>query len=302
MNLNSAAIDVHPPRARPGIKRWRSWFYFIYRIRRPHFKVEERIREEFETWSADRLPWPVFWRMLVPGWPQLYLGRGDPGRIFLGGYFFTLLLGLALAGSTLGNIFLGLAISCHACSILNITITHARHLSSRVFYSFACVVMLMVLVYGPAEWLIGRVAVPRQFLVDVPPINAGEVFLYNPSAYHHSPPQNGDVVYYRMNRTVFGGRYDLRTPEVVGRVFAGPHQTFTCAEGRILVDGRPPAVPLDYVLPSDHNASIVVPENCHLVITQLPFAGIQFVTVLERDIYGKVYWRTQPWSHFGKVR
>ena len=55
--------------------------------------------------------------MLVPGWPQHYLGHSRRGRIFLWLYLVLLLLGLLSLGTTTAAVLLGLAVAVHVPAV-----------------------------------------------------------------------------------------------------------------------------------------------------------------------------------------
>jgi signal peptidase I len=319
-----AAIDVHPPRARPAIKRLRSRFYFFYRMRRPFPRLEENIRRQFDALYQDRLPLGVFLRMPIPGWPQFYLGRSQLGKIFLGTYLSMLSIALFWAGTTFGGMAMGVAIACHASSILNVTIARNSDISSRFFYSIACFFCIMTLIYGPSTWLINQVAAPQQFLVDIPPIQAGDVVLYNPSAYRSTEPQVGDLVMYMLpNRVVLnpGNHTQINIGEqpIAGRIIAGPKQTVTVENQQFYIDGKPSPWQLSVPV-KNSDAPLLpreLPSDCYYIISDIgPIDNIPTAVAIQpmevpmaqrhREIYihyilGKIYWRTQPITRFGPI-
>ena len=109
--------------------------------------------------------------------------------------------GLLFIGTALGWLLLGLAISLHAASILDIVATSVVDFRQRLIYSGVAMFVLAAVVYYPAGRLLARVATPQQFNLAAPPFEAGDVVLVNPSAYRWSDPQPGDVVHYRLLRT-----------------------------------------------------------------------------------------------------
>ncbi len=201
---------------RPG-RRWAS-------------KGADAVANQLTSLKNDRIPLRVILRMVIPGWPQFFLSRRLQGRIFLGGFLICLPLGLFFAGTALGGLLLGLVLSFHAASIIDIVIFFARERDSRLVYSLACMILVGAVIYFPSIWLITRVAVPQQFMLDAAPFLAGDVIIYNPSAYRRTAPQIGDVVMYRLPYARFdmpgrGGHghaiYNFTGQLIAGRVLAG---------------------------------------------------------------------------------
>ena len=106
LNLDSIAIDVHPPRASRASKRLRRWI-----PRRSLYRARDRASEELRR-TADhlmvdqRLPLPergTAHRLLVPGWAHLHMGLTIRGRVFLGAYLLLLVLGMIGLGERPGS-------------------------------------------------------------------------------------------------------------------------------------------------------------------------------------------------------
>jgi signal peptidase I len=256
--------------------------------------------------------------MLVPGWPQFYLGRKTFGRIFLFGYLSYLLLGILFIGTTPGALLLGLAIAFHASSIADVVIAHADNNESRVLYSLACLSLVALVLYLPPYHLISRVAMAQQFVVDLPPFQAGDVIIYNPSAYRQSDPQIGDIVFFhlpnmriqrRQNRqNVF---FDFIGQEVVGRVIALPGQKVTFDKGRLMINDEPSPWSQLFSARFKEGYAVTVPDNSFFILTEpgdqafnrIPDdLWMQFSTVPRERISGRVFFRTQPLSRFGYIR
>jgi signal peptidase I len=255
--------------------------------------------------------------MVVPGWPQYYLGRKLQGSIFLWGYLTCLPLGMLYAGTNLGALLLGLAISLHASSVADLVIAHADDRESRVMYSIGCLSLIGLALYFPAFQLITRVAIPLRFIMDSPPFQAGDVVIYNPSAYRRTEPQLGDMVVYRLpnERINAPGRghyvYDLRGQEIVGRLVAEPGQAITFEKGTLMVDDKPSPWSELFSGRFKEGYSTSMPPGSYFISTgfaQTPLNPIpddlwlRFSTVPRERITGKVYFRTQPLSQIGFVR
>ncbi len=273
------------------------------------------IHKRLVSLKRNRIPWGLLLRMIIPGWPQFYRGRKLAGAIFLCGYLVCIPLGFLYFGTNLGSVFLGLVMTFHASSVADIVIAHADDGESRLLYCIACLALVGILIYFPANLLIDRVAVPQHFLIDAPPFLAGDVIIYNPSAYRHSDPQIGDMVMYHLpHERIYARRnviYDFHGQEVVGRLIAGPRQQITCEKGQLKVDNQiSPWSDLysEYYPKSD---SVTVPLDRYFVMTgfaRMPFQPVpkelwlRFSMVPRERIIGKVYFRNQPLSRFGFIR
>ncbi len=173
LQLASLAIDVHPPRASRAAKRGgggsrsrRYWNRFRSRWRRsPAIRIS--------GWPADLQTPGVLLRMIVPGWAQRYTGRVRRARWMFWGYLGLLLSGLLFVGTGLGWLLLGLAISLHAASVLDIVAADVVDFRQRLIYSGVAMLVLVAVVYYPAGRLLALVATPQQFNLAAPPFAGG---------------------------------------------------------------------------------------------------------------------------------
>jgi hypothetical protein len=312
--LASSVVDVHPPRASRAAKRWRRWFPITrYWNRFRAAAVGSFAGLRITGWPSDLQIPGVLLRMIVPGWAQRYAGRTARAKWLFGCYLGLLLSGLLFFGTALGWLLLGLTVSIHAASILDIVAAAVVDFRRRLIYSGIAVVLLMVVVYYPAGQLLALVATPQQFNMAAPPFEAGDVVLVNPSAYRRSDPQPGDVVHYRLpenDARVQGlGRYPTiyrLQGDRVNRILAKAGQRATCSQGSLLIDGRPsPWLPLGSQQLPD-SLDITVPENCYLIFPStdpLPPSVWHAASIVPRgQIRGHVYWRNQPLWRFGPIR
>ncbi len=200
LQLASLAIDVHPPRAGRVAKWRRRWFpigRYWSRFRAAAANGFSGVR--ITGWPSDLQTPAVLLRMVVPGWAQRYAGRTVRGRRMFWCYVGCLSWGLLFAGTPLGWFLLGLAISLHAASVLDIVAATVSEFRQRLIYSGVTLVLLIVAVYYPAGWLLSQVATPQRFATAAPPFEAGDVVLVSPYAYRRSDPQLGDVVSYSLS-------------------------------------------------------------------------------------------------------
>jgi type IV secretory pathway protease TraF len=315
MQLAAAAIDVHPPRATPGIKRLRRWVPWYGLAARFRDAVETLARITLRELNLPHLLPSVFVRMLVPGWPQLFTGQTARGKTFLGAYLALLAVGILFVGTPAGSVALGLAFAVHASSVIDILWAGTTDWRTRVTFAAACLAVLGVVVYLPVAWGVTRFVVPRQIRLAAPPFAAGDAVLYNPSAYRWSEPAPGDVVLFQVSpqdvsmpgaHTVYrmGG-------EFIDRVLAAPGQSVKW-EGEVLwVDGQPSAWrPLNPARVT-MNLQGTVPERHYLVV---PSAQPQGAPVYPIDVWtrmslvprenllGRVFLRHQPLARWWWVR
>ncbi|MGO9109450.1 MAG: S26 family signal peptidase [Thermoguttaceae bacterium] len=312
LQLATSAIDVHPPRASSTAKRWRRWFpvasfWSRFRAAVARSLAARRVLD----WASDLPASSLLLRMVVPGWAQWYSGRPIRGRWMLCGFLGLLLSGLLFIGTGLGSLLLGLALALHAASIMDIVATGVVDFGRRLIYSGIAMLVLVIVVYYPVGWLSAQVATPQRFNLAAPPFEAGDVVLVNPSAYRSTDPQPGDIVHYirpQQDMPVTGRHAIYRLQgDRIDRVLARAGDQVICAEGKLLVNGQPsPWLPLNPLQLPD-KLEITVPEHCYLIF---PSADAPSPATVQRNvgivpraqIWGRVYWRTQPLWRFGAIR
>jgi hypothetical protein len=242
LQLAAAPIGVHPPRASARVKRLRRWF--------PWYHLAVTLRDAFTTLSAamtppefdwGQLPAGVFLRMVVPGWPQRYLGQPQRGRIMLRLYLGLLFVGLVSVGTTFGGLVLGTALAVHISSIIDVIWPAVPGWRTRLAVTAVCVATVGLVVYAPAAWAMSRFVGVRWITIDASPPHAGDAILFRPGG----SPDVGDVVLYQITpdrvatRTAGGdaAQYVLRG-EFIDRIIAGPGQTRSgdCASCRYCGD------------------------------------------------------------------
>jgi len=226
--------------------------------------------------------------------------------------------GLLFAGSTISSLLLGLALSMHISSIVDAVFTGCREWLDRAVYTGLCCLAVAGVVYFPVAWAVTRVAIPMRIALDAPPFEAGDVVIYNQSAYRHAGPEVGDVVIYdvpgaRINERRGGhgnAIYDIRGLHI-DRVVAAAGQKVEIRGSDVLVDGKPAsALPLNPDrLPGQ--LSVTVPAGAYLIVPSgnpVISQGLsqqvwqQLCLVPAANVRGKVFLRNQPLRRWWFVR
>ncbi len=258
--------------------------------------------------DASCAPHAVFLRMVLPGWPQHYLGQKRRGRLMLGAYLALLLLGVFSLGTTLSSLALGLALAVHASSIADVVLLGANGWRSRIQAVVVCWAAVGLIVYYPPLWALSRAFDVSRFQVNTGQFAAGDVIVL-----WHGTPKVGDVVVFQLEPArVLGGvpggygmaNYQLRG-YFVDRIIAGPGQSVSWQQRQLLVDGRPsewqPLNPqavdcdLQFVVPADYYG--ILPGYDIQGMPQLPPHVWQSISCVPRwRIVGRaVAWQRPLW-------
>jgi hypothetical protein len=245
--------------------------------------------------------------MVIPGWPQIYSGRIARGRLMLFGWLILLLSGLVLIGTERGGLLLGLAVACHAASVLDVVLNGYERAIDRLRVAAVALVAVLLLGYFPAALLFGQIASPQYIGVNSGALKPGDVLLLNQLAYTWASPAPGDVVVYNLEAAwVPGAHYRVEAGRRVDRVLAIGGQSVKAESGLIRVDGKPPQwLPLnpsalqcsfDVVVPPHH--CLILPST-DLNITEEVATNVCLVP--NSAIRGRVYLRSQPFNRFGPL-
>ncbi len=275
-------------------------------------------REMLGHWQPQHVhEGAVVRRMIVPGWPQIYGGRPLRGKVFLGAYLVLLAGGLLFAGTLFGGLLMGLAVSCHVSSILDVALTNIHGFAQRLWRSLIIFVAVILFVYVPLAWLVGQVASPQRIRMNALPFEAGDVLLVNRTTLRWFSPQAGDVVQYEIPRTTVTRRTHgglnaqvVITGSHIDRILAVGGQQVDCRDGVFHVDGKPSGLrPLNpqwtSCLPE-----LKVPEGQYLIVPSTnPYMTPNVTPSVIREIglvsrsrlSGRVYFRTQPLTRFGFI-
>jgi hypothetical protein len=318
LRANALAIDVHPPRASASAKRFRRWLPgpLAYRLRDEVREAGRQSRRAVTDWGFSAPPSGTVPRMIVPGWPLMFVGARERGRLLLGAYLVLLALALAFYGTVFGSVCLGLAFGAHVSSCLSVMRLSWTARGAVAVSAIVCGLLLFALVYLPAGWVVSRWATPLTLDYAAAPFAPGDVLLLNPRAYVSSPPQPGDVVMYRQafrqgRAPANGPAYVIAEGSVIDRVLAGPGDTVRWEKGGVWINGQEsPHLPLNPRRPPD-GLKWTVPAYTYIILPTTSVAINPNITadmwqqvslIPEWEIRGRVYFRTQPLTRWGPIR
>ena len=262
--------------------------------------------------SADLEVLPMFWKGIVPGLAQWYIGRKPHEMIFFFGWLFLLLLTFLTFGLPISAVLLGLAISFHLSSILDIVIITCRGLSDRIFLFTIMVVGAILLFYIPTSTLCWNHLGAQGLNGDAGPLRNGDALLYTMSR-STIKPKIGDLVLYMAPIVSYpspglGHLQNQLQGNMFDRVLALEGQTISWHNGALTVDGNPsryqPFVPISK--PPD--GTFVVPEGQCYIVPGVAFRRLQMPADLTHwsavglvpceSIYGVVWGVRRSLFHF----
>ncbi|MDR3110125.1 MAG: S26 family signal peptidase [Planctomycetaceae bacterium] len=218
----------------------------------------------------------LFWRAIVPGLPQWYLGDKLRAKIFFFGYCSFVIIAAVTFGMVISDFAFAFAISFHAASILNVIITSSRESATRT--SVAAVMLVgALMLYVPFYLLVGNYLGRQRMEVNADTLHAGDAFLYT-SQWVIIKPKVGDVVFYYVSRTRFSAAVNhtefIIGGDLVDRVLAIENQKVTWRGGQLSVDGEPsnllPLVALPHAMP---DMEFVVPDGHCFIVPSVTFTA-----------------------------
>src|SRR5580692_5370624 len=152
LGLATAVMDVHPPRASRTAKRARR----VLPIKKAWFRTRDALHADdvsarLRHASGSLPPFPIFARMIIPGWSHFFLKQRLRGHLFFWGFVTCLLPSFLMYGSTWGSVWFGLAFSVHSSAALDIvTQTFAdAGMRDRMARSIGVSLVLGVCLYLP---------------------------------------------------------------------------------------------------------------------------------------------------------
>lgn len=330
LRLATMVIDVRPPRAGKFVKKLRRAL--------PLAKARYTVRDSFAhsrvpraaaaagrvaaDLYGDKPPWPVMWRLIVPGWSHFYAGQPVRGHFYLWTFLAFLIPGLLLMGGTWASILLGLAFSLHASAAFDVFNQTAVRPSIREMMarSILITIALAVAVYLPAYWALSRVADVRTLQVTTEPFHAGDIVVVNRSAHRAGWPWPGQIAMYRLpeKRTPPPGRAGYRGNAIyhyggerIDRVLAVGGDKVVWNNSALTVNGvrstlRPlnaAALPVKIELTVPEGDVLILPTTTPHLDAAIEMNLLRELSCVPRDeVIGTVYLRTQPFSRFGRIR
>jgi hypothetical protein len=310
LQLTSATIAVHPPRASVWMKRLRRWLPLgrqYYSFRGVLMAPLKTFGPSIEGIALRDLSIATLLRMLIPGWVQIHEGLLTRGRLFLVAWIVPLLGSVLFIGSTIGATLFGLALAVHTASILDRLFgAYEAVLTQRII---ACIVTLIVVstLYLTCISFGSRWIAVRVFTAPIGDFSTGDVVVYGPNAYQSANPIVGDVVLYRNRPYTTGGQGERAirinyNGQWINRIVAGPGSLVTWNKGELQVNGeRSTHLPLNApLLPKQ--LELRVPGDCYCILptTILNVSpsdenAWQVLSLVGRgDIEGKAYLRNYP--------
>lgn len=318
LGLATAVMDVHPPRASATIKRLRRTL--------PARKVFFHARDVLQTDAiavraryarTHLLPFPVFARLIVPGWSHFFLNQRLRGHLFLWGTVACLIPAFAIFGSTWGAIWMGMAFSVHSSAALDVVMLTFADAGprDRIARSIIVSVLLWGCVYWPAGLLLSQVAQAHVIEMSLGTFQPGDVILVN----RRATLKRGDVVLYVLENHADYFRENEHRPvrvyagENIDRILAVPGDNVECKFGRLLINGQPSAYEPMTPLPIPGTYSWTVPDDRYLILpsavpgiarlpdpNQTPWENIADIS--RENIIGQAYLRNYPLSRFHRIR
>lgn len=177
----------------------------------------------------------------------------------------------------------------------------------------ACLVALVL--YVPVRWGILSVVDARQWLIDVPPLQSGDVVLFRPTSNAKTLHAPGEVVLYRTTELSIGqgSHRVLQRPvgEGLDRIIAGGGSLVRWREGKLTIDGQPSELrPLNPErMPEEFE--IKIPSGCVCIFPttddMLAAADsleiwLQQSVVRQDAIVGRAVMRNYPFWRFWWIR
>lgn len=268
--------------------------------------------------SRTPMLWPALARTALPGLGHIHTGQRFAGWAFLSIWLVFLLLGLLTLPSWSTPWFFSAAVATHAAavtSVLAVELSFER-IGLRVLFGILLFIALRQLVYAPIGGFVELFWVPINVpggLLAGPVTQAGDGVIYEGRWLRPDTFARGDLVFYRIPATVGDHFYSL---EGLGldRIVGVSGDVVSVNKGKLLVNGHPPEageMPIGNTswLPDLY---MVVSQGHYAILpTRISFQThnmsvrddmIRQVSMTPGDhILGRIRFRLQPWSRFGRV-
>lgn len=243
MTLQSADIDVNPPRASKLAKKipvgsMASTRRGVAATTTAIASVAGALRTDPNFHGGI----PEILSLAVPGLHQWRRGEIGRARILFGVYAAVLVLAMLLAGTGPGSLVLGLLFAWHVISAVDAIARNFVVPADRIRLTFIVGLGLFCLLYLPTGWLIRQIATPMSIAMQTTQFGLGDVVWVQSST-----PSPGDLVLYdlpqiniqaREIENLYPVNYQVGGPRI-NRLAAVGGQTVNIDErGRIFVDGQ----------------------------------------------------------------
>lgn len=266
-----------------------------------------------------RVSWDLVFWSIVPGLGHIRSQRGTTGKLLLCAWLILLAMALLTVGRGESWLFLSGAIALHTATMLALLrpeLVYAGVLR-RILLGTTVYIILFCAVYIPVGWFAQRFYVPftTTGIRSSATIQNGETVLYQGSWLRPHWFHRGDLVMYRLGGgPIAGSGYVLQDGFGLDRIVGLPGDRISLSKGTLLVNDLPPDRP-DPVLgkiPNSFESTVtladdeyfIIPSQLNLVVHgRVPVGRLlgQLSRVRRDNILGRIVWRVQPWSRFGKV-
>jgi len=329
--LKLGGVAVEPPRSRRPPTRRRRAYHLARagagrRARLAAFLRRHGVERPFAGTDWDGVLWSV-----IPGLGHIRRGNRRVGRILLGVWAAALFAALLWAGTGWGWLFYMTAASVHGSTIAVFLsgFLRERGILARMFTGFAVFLILYVFAYMPL--VRGASAVVRPLQIQgvgiAQELRNGDVLLYSGRLLRRGAFERGDLVVYAVRERAVrvhldpGFNFIVRAGYWADRIIGLPGDRVEIRQGVLRVNEE--AVPGDrgpvgglqdlsdfsltvpaytfLVLPTEMLSRIVIPATILDRPGALQAAYARLVYIEEREVLGRVLWRTRPVSRFGPV-
>ncbi|MCG8405960.1 MAG: hypothetical protein MI923_12260 [Phycisphaerales bacterium] len=268
--------------------------------------------------SKSPILWPTLARTVVPGLGHLQIGQRTTGWIFLLTWLGFLVAGLLTLPSQATVWLFSAAVATHASAMISVfsaDLSFQRPVI-RMLFGILLFIALRQLVYVPigmaAELFWVPMVVPSNLLPGTV-TQSGEGLVYEGRWLRPDQFERGDLIFYRI-RAINGHGYYSLEGHGLDRIVGIPGDNVVVKDGILLVNGETPSaneMPIGSVerMP---DISIDVKDGQYAVLpTRLSFhahnasvydaivRGVLLTT--DEFILGRIRFRLQPWSRFGRI-
>jgi len=263
--------------------------------------------------DANLAIFAVSWRGILPGFAQWYIGRKPHDRIFFFGWLISLFLAFLTLGRPIFGVFLGLAVTWHLCSIVDIVIITCRTYVDRIFLFSIMVIGAVLFFYIPTSIVWNHFGV-QTLNADAGPLRSGDALLFTRS-WNTIRPQVGEVVLYTAPQLRYQGTghaVNQLGGNMFDRVLAVEGQTVAWQKGTLTINGEPPPYQPLVPVSKPPDATFVVPDgHCYIVPgvafhrLYMPQSSSDWRTiglVPNTSIYGVVWGVRRSLFHFVNIR